>query len=128
MGGDRNSEAVTKDSTVPSSQTANVEEFRQFSEIFKPCASNDAYLPSFSLFKTDQPGTRSYDTKEGTVTFDEVGNARIYTNCREVFHYGPNENESFVWSNQKNGATLTEIKLANNETIKFNPMNLSGRK
>lgn len=122
MGGDRNAETPARDSKVSSSPTVKQEDFRHFPEIFKPCADGNAYLPTFSIFKNDQRGARSYDTKEGTVSFDEMGNARIYANCKEVFHYGPNENESFVWTNGNNGATLSEIRLANNEKIKFNPI------
>ena len=120
MGGERNSEAEIKDATVSSVATTKIEDYRQYSEIFEPCLSENSYLPSFSLFKNSQLGAKSYDTKEGTVSFDEGGNVRIYDNCKEVFHYGPNENESFVWTNSKNGATLSEIDLANKETIKFN--------
>ena len=122
MGGDRNAEKETKDSTVSSGLTTKVEEYRQYCEIFKPCAANKLYLPGLSLIETDQPGTRSYVTKGGTVSFDEIGNTRIYDSFNEVFHYGPNEKESFVWINGKSGGTLSEIKLSNNETIKFNPM------
>lgn len=122
MGGDRNAETQVRDSKNSSSATVKEEDFRQLSEIFKPCTADSAYLPSFSIFKDDQRSTKSYDTKEGTVSFDEVGNARIYTNCKEVFRYGPNENESIVWTNGMKGATLSEIHLANNEKIKFNPI------
>ncbi len=120
MGGDRNAESGVRDTTVTATTTARVEEYRQYSEIFKTCTSENSFLPSFSLFSVEQRGTKSYDTKAGTVSIDEGGNARILDNCKEVFHYGPNANESFVWAHDKNGATLSEIRLANNETIKFN--------
>ena len=127
LGGDRNAETPVRDTKASSSATVKEEDFRQFSEIFKPCTSDNAYLPSFSLLKNDQRSARSYKADSATVSFDEAGNARIYDNCKEVFHYGPNEKETFVWTSGKNGATLSEIHLANEEKIKFNPFSQTWR-
>lgn len=120
MGAERLSEASKIDAPIDvrrSIFTIQPEDYRQYKDRSSSCYLDSILLPELRI--VDSSGKR-YESPSGTVSVDAAGAVSIDKNCRQVFSYSPQRNETFVWTGDKSNTTLSEVRLPDGSKIRFN--------